>query len=476
MLRQLLAVAGFALAAHTVQAAEAGRIIYVAGSAQVADRAATLNAPVQEGEMLVTGKDGFIYIKTADDGLFILRPSTKARIAAYYIDKQNPANTRIKLELLSGVARSKSGEAVKLARQNFRFNTPVAAIGVRGTDFTVFTDQDTSRVTVLTGGITISGFDGACRPEGGGPCEGAAARELFATQKGQLLQIRRGQPAPQMLPETNAVSPDAVAPPRPDEPGKSPATTLLPPPQAPSLDAQKTNTLKQQLGSNQEPGDGGNVVTPEQPGVPTDPIVTVPPVTETGPLPTEPTKPVDPKPADPVKVVPDRGIVWGRWQPVLDQAAAVDLVAELNKGSELVAQNSYYALFRTQGKEYLVPERGGVSFELSGGSAVIRDDNTAIANRLASVENGVLKFNFDNRTFATNFDLVNQSERLLMQSTGKVSSDGRFVGDPLYVQPNNMSVSGFISLENSGTAAYLFDSRLSGGRTVYGATSWNKPK
>jgi hypothetical protein len=125
--------------------------------------------------MLSTGGDGFIYIKTVDNGLFILRPATQARIAAYHVDAKNPANTHVKFELLSGVARSKSGDAVKQARQNFRFNTPVAAIGVRGTDFTVFTDNDTSRVAVISGGVVVSGFSGACRPEGAGPCEGAPA-------------------------------------------------------------------------------------------------------------------------------------------------------------------------------------------------------------------------------------------------------------------------------------------------------------
>ena len=154
---------------------------------------------MQEGELLTTGADGFIYVKTVDNGLFILRPNTKARIAAYHVDAKNPANTRIKLELLSGVARSQSGDAVKLARQNFRFNTPVAAIGVRGTDFTVFTDQDTSRVAVISGGIVVSGFAGACRPEGSGPCEGMASRELSASQRGQLLQVQRGQGAPQLM-------------------------------------------------------------------------------------------------------------------------------------------------------------------------------------------------------------------------------------------------------------------------------------
>ena len=152
VLRKLLVAALLACAAHAAHA-DAGKIIFVAGNAKAGEQAAREGAAVAEGQLLSTGSDGFIYVKTVDNGLFILRPNTRARIVTYHIDQKNPANTRIKLELLSGVARSKSGEAVKLARQNFRFNTPVAAIGVRGTDFTVFTDDETSRVAVISGGV-----------------------------------------------------------------------------------------------------------------------------------------------------------------------------------------------------------------------------------------------------------------------------------------------------------------------------------
>lgn len=462
-----LSLAAFAAHTHTAYAAEAGRIIYVTGAAQIAERNAVLNAPVQEGEMLVTGKDGFLYIQTTDNGLLILRPSTKARIAAYYIDKKNPANTRVKLELLSGVARSQSGEAVKMARQNFRFNTPLAAIGVRGTDFVVAADQESTRVTVLSGGITLSGFDGACRPDGAGPCEGSAARELFASQKGVLLQYRRGQAAPQLVPEANNVTPDAIAPPRPDEPAKQGAAASTLPAQ-PSLDARKTAEIQQQVKDGQN-GGAKNEALP-------DPVVTVPPVVE--PTPTVPVTPVEPvTPLDPSKpAVPERQIVWGRWQAVADRPAGLDLVAELGKGSRLIAKTSDYALFHTEGREAQVPERGAVSFTLAQGEATIRNENAAIAPVVAKVENGQLSFNFDSRTYATSFDVVSSGERIALQSTGLVASDGRFANDSsAYVNPHAVYVNGFLSQDKGLNAAYLFESRLSAQRTVNGVTYWNNP-
>jgi hypothetical protein len=136
MVRYLMTAGCLLFSVALAHAGQAGKLIFVAGSAQVAGRHAVEGTAVQEGDLLSTGSDGFIYVKTIDDGLLILRPNSSARIVSYHVDRESPANTRVKLELLRGVARAQSGTAVKQARQNFRFNTPVAAIGVRGTDFT----------------------------------------------------------------------------------------------------------------------------------------------------------------------------------------------------------------------------------------------------------------------------------------------------------------------------------------------------
>jgi hypothetical protein len=467
MLRQILAFATLAFAAQFGFAAEAGKVIFVTGKVQAGERALALNAAINEGELLSTGADGYLYIKTLDDGLFILRPNTRARIAAYHVDKVNPANTRVKLELLSGVARSQSGTAVKLARQNFRFNTPVAAIGVRGTDFTVFTDDQTSRVAVLSGGITISGFGAACRPEGTGPCEGNAARDLSASQKGLLLQIQRGQAAAQQV-QGGAVSPDTIAPPRPDEPvavaPAAPANNAAP--AAPALDPLKAVAIKQQAenGANPAPGDGKN-----------PPVVQPPPVVVVGPNPDVPVTPtpVNPAPTNPtVPVTPDQKIEWGRFAAVADQPANLDLAAKTASGSQLIALKGGYALLRSSVKDYVTPERGSIGFTLQGGEAYIYSDNVTVKPVQAQLENGALNFNFDTKKFATNFDLVNGTERITMSATGSVASDGRFSVDNRYAPGNNMDLDGVLSNENGNKAAYLFQGRIENNRSVNGVTVW----
>jgi hypothetical protein len=462
MLRQLIVITTLALSAQLAQAAEAGKIIFVAGKAEIADRAAALNTKVQEGDMLTTGADGFMYVKTIDNGLFILRPNTKARIAAYHVDVKNPANTRIKLELLGGVARSLSGEAVKLARQNFRFNTPVAAIGVRGTDFTVFTDQDTSRVAVISGGIVMSGFVGACRPEGSGPCEGNASRELSAAQRGQLLQVQRGQSAPQLL-TGGALSPDQVSPPRGDEPlaklGANSGTSAI---ADTSLDAKKSDSLAQ--------------ITAKPAAEPTDPVVTPTPIVVTPPAPIVVTPPVPGVPVvvTPPVVLPERQILWGRFQPVLDQPATVSLADQRAAGNERVAVQGKYALFRTPGKDYVAPEHGSVGFALQGGEAYISNRDTTVPIVAAKVENGQLTVDFGKATFATSFDLVGNNELFKLKADGTVSKDGRLFGNGQNSRVPNMDVDGVLSNANGGSAAYLFKARLDQNsvRTVQGVTYW----
>lgn len=431
------------MAATAANAGEAGKIIFVAGSVQVDGKPAALNATVNEGETLTTGKDGYLYIRTPDNGLFILRPSSKGRIATYQIDKKNPANTRVKLELDSGVARSQSGEAVKLARQNFRFNTPVAAIGVRGTDFTVFTNNETSRVTVLSGGITVSAFAGSCSPEGTGPCEGAAARELSAAQRGLQLQVQKGQATPQLLQGGAALAPDVVAPPRQDEPKSGSAHPEV------NLDPKKDSQLQVVK----------DAVAPK-PDQPNPPIVTVPPEVVV--------PPVEPPPP----AVPAREVSWGRWTAL---ASAPATSGTSQAGAKRIALNENYVLFRGErGTAFVTPERGNVSFVLADSHAQVRDSGGATpVNTVASLQNGVLTFDFGKSSFSTSMDLItDKQETFKLAANGSVQKDGIFTAAAKPWLGSNMNLTGAIKdLEN---AAYIFRSSLDNNRLATGATNWKK--
>ncbi len=439
MLHRFLLTIGLLLAASLAQAGEAGRIVFVKGDVQIAGRSIALEHAVQEGDELTTGADGYVYLKTVDNGFLILRPNSRARIAAYHVDQQDPAKTRIKLELLNGVARSISGEAVMQSRQNFRFNTPVAAIGIRGTDFTVSTDQITSRIAVITGGVVVSGFSGSCSPAGNGPCEGNTSRELFADQAGQILQVEQGQALPQQL-QGNGLSPDDIAPPLQGEPSGRrvgagiTAGTIAGTSQAMLNPSNVDLSLDTQRSANSL-------------------LLNTPPVLNTPPE-------------------LQRQIIWGRWETVLDQAGNIDIVKIIEAKGEVLAITPYFALLRTSGIDWQAPIQGTMGFALKQSEAYILNEPSRSVSP-AKLENGQLQVDFARTSFATSFDLVSQqNERFKFQAHGAVARDGRLFGDSQFASPTNMAVSGAIGPENGGTAAYIFQGRIDDNRLGTGVTSW----
>ncbi|HYC42792.1 MAG TPA: FecR family protein [Noviherbaspirillum sp.] len=435
MLRKTITAIGLLLAAGLAQAGEAGRIVFVTGQAQAAARAITLGDAIQEGDELSTGADGYLYLKTVDNGFLILRPNSRARVVAYHVDAQNPANTRIKFELSQGVARTISGQAVKQARQNFRFNTPVAAIGVRGTDFTVFTDQNTSRVAVISGGVVVSGFSAGCGPEGSGPCEGTSSRELFADQAGQLLQVQKGQSAPQLL-RGNNLSPDVTAPPRKDEPvGKTGATdatvataTDL------RLDPQKSSTL---LAPENRP-------SPPPPSVPQEPVVVVP------------------KPPE---------VHWGRWEKIASLPADSEALAKVRNGEYVspTIAGSYF-ISRIKNSELVLPREGAAAFQLVNSEAYIRTGDAEPVK--AAIQDSRLEVDFAKRSFTTDLLVVAPKAQVAVHAEGDVTLKGELVSTNTL---SNSTVRGYLGGAAAKEAGYVFSSHgPDTGTRAFGGTSWSR--
>jgi hypothetical protein len=414
--------------------ADAARIVFTSGSVQVGGSPAKLGAMVKEGQSLTTQQDGYLYLETLDKGFFILRPNSAGQIVTYQIDPVNPANTRIKLELQSGVARHISGTAVQSARHNFRFNTPVAAVGVRGTDFTISASPDTTRITVLSGGVIVSPLSATCTAGGFGPCEGMASRELFANKVGQMLQIAKGlTPSLIINPEQ---TPDTQAPPRADE-----ASTIQSKPKAASgADSSSAAPLKITLPLADQLLDPLKVNLTSQ-------------ITGTVDAPATPQ------------------FIWGRWQAVLDKTIEVD-VAAYQATHQLLATNAYYALMRSQGATWQAPITSTLGFSLSQSQAMVTNEATRQVTP-AKIENAQLTLDFAKSSFFTKFDLLTGAERFTLQNQGEVASDGRLYGGNAFLAPSNMDVRGALATDNT-SAAYLFQARLDAQRIATGATLWGK--
>ena len=91
-----------------------------------------------------------------------VRPDSQLEIISYDYDAEHPEESSIKFNLIEGIARSISGEGAKAARSRYRLNTPIAAIGVRGTDFVVSVTGQSTRALVNQGAIAMAPYSADC--------------------------------------------------------------------------------------------------------------------------------------------------------------------------------------------------------------------------------------------------------------------------------------------------------------------------
>ncbi len=414
-----------AQSAPGMAAAVAGEIVFVSGNVMVNGAVAPKGTLVREGAQLQTGPNSTLYLKTVDNGFLILRQNSQATVVAYQINSWNPQKSRAKIELNYGVARHISGNGVKQARQNFRFNTPVAAIGLRGTDFTVFADQQVMRVTVVSGGVVVGAFGAGCVPGGSGPCEGASTRELFAGNSGVLLQVKRGQSVPELL-RSLELQPDVQTPARPDEPAAAG-------PAARRSGAADENTAPLSLDAPKA----------------ADLVVSAAP----------------PPPPPPES----RKAVWGRWEPVAGLPADEAKLAVLRDTSYLPGAviGSYFITFNPAA-EFNLPQEGRFAFRLTDGEAFIQKGNNPA--QAAAITNPLLEIDFARRAFSTSMQLTaGGSAPIDIQARGDMTARGELFSDPI---TSNASVRGVVTGGAGEQASYIFNRQVDGQTRAIGGINW----
>ena len=231
-LKKILSAIGSTLACMTLAHAQAtaaqpatiGNVTFIVGDAQL-DRNGTVTAltkgqALQVGDRLLTGANGHVHARMIDNGFISVRPSGRLHIQSYTYTPQDPGANRVGLMLESGVARTISGKAGEAAREHYRFNTPVAAIGLRGTDYVVQALPDATRVSVLKGAVTLSPFGPGCQSGSLAPCTGPLVRELAAGSPHAYMEVRAQGGFPVIvMPDQGKDAPNKVAPPRPEEVG-----------------------------------------------------------------------------------------------------------------------------------------------------------------------------------------------------------------------------------------------------------------
>lgn len=132
--------------AHIVfaEAAPIGQVIWTKGALQAAQpneapRALQRRSPLYLHDVITTGKSGTGQIAFTDSSVVTLRNDTVFKIDEYNYQKEgSPSDDKSVMSLVKGGFRTITGAIPKANPEGYQMNTPVATIGVRGTDYSLF--------------------------------------------------------------------------------------------------------------------------------------------------------------------------------------------------------------------------------------------------------------------------------------------------------------------------------------------------
>jgi hypothetical protein len=137
-----LVLAGALAVATPAQAQEAGHVKVAKGAVTIERGGqklpAPVGAPVQAGDVVVTGADGSVGISFLDNSLLSAGPNSVLAIDRFAFDStthQGAFETSLKTGTLAVV----SGKLAKQSPEAMKVKTPAAVLGVRGTEFLVRT-------------------------------------------------------------------------------------------------------------------------------------------------------------------------------------------------------------------------------------------------------------------------------------------------------------------------------------------------
>ncbi|HEU5283329.1 MAG TPA: FecR family protein [Burkholderiales bacterium] len=208
-------------------------MLFVTGNVTATDRTGSVRTleragSVEEGDTISTG-EGRVQIEFKDGGYFALQPETRFRVDRYRYTSAGDTQDSVLVALVKGGLRTISGLVGKRNRSDYRLDTGVATIGIRGTDYAL--DLNSS----LTGNVA----EGAIEVCNGAGCLLVQAGQAFfvpSINQEPVLGERRA-----LLPPTPRAQPGEAA--RSDQdgaldkrgPGEFPPQTLDRPPSATSL-------------------------------------------------------------------------------------------------------------------------------------------------------------------------------------------------------------------------------------------------
>lgn len=137
-MRSLL-IAGTLLVATPAEATVNGKVLIAKGVVTATDhaqasRTLAKGADVMEGDVINTANKSFAVIRMLDNTKLTLKPNTTIAVGAFDTTEGKESGC---INLVKGGLRTVTGLIGEKRPEAFQVDTPVASIGIRGTDFTV---------------------------------------------------------------------------------------------------------------------------------------------------------------------------------------------------------------------------------------------------------------------------------------------------------------------------------------------------
>lgn len=408
-------------------------VVRADGSREVLRR----GAAIQVGDRVETSANGHVHLRFIDNAAISVRPESVLEIQAYRFDAQHPQLNEVRLKVEQGTSRSISGAATEADKARFRLNTPIAAIGVRGTDFIVQTDPSGVRATVSDGAIVVGALGSGCSAAALGPCTGSDARVLSADMGRLMVEVRPGDRSARIVPAAGAALVSAAYSAEERVAARAAAESAA---RSAGLLAAEPTAAALQRGNDRTAAD----------------VLTI----------TAANLPELNRPSD-----VNGQLIWGRWSisPAPDDKLSVPYsIASL--GRQITVADASGGLFR---KDDAASPSGllsdslnaKVDFRLSRAYATFEVGGRTEA---ALVEGGTLSLDFARRTFATALGLASASAgKAELRMGGDVRADGTFA-----VKDVDQRIAGAVSLDGK-EAGYLFERSAAGG-LFRGKTLWGR--
>lgn len=179
------------------------------------ERILTVGAPLYSADLLNSKEDSFAVVVFKDKGRITLDSDTSFAIKEYSFDAKKEDNKSL-FDLVVGSIRVLTGRIGKKKKAQYKINTPVATIGIRGTGFDLAVNKQGGLHSRVWQG-TITSRNDAGETELSVPNSsftgsvGSAPKELGNLSAKQLAALSRGKQG------DDAPEEDNEPPPRPDD-------------------------------------------------------------------------------------------------------------------------------------------------------------------------------------------------------------------------------------------------------------------